>query len=59
MASIISTYERAPSGYRNVYLRCYGIPRGRIDVLIQKMKAKGSLRYIVDHRENRRTIITN
>ena len=59
MASIISTYERAPSGYRNVYLRCYGIPRGRIDSLIQKLKAKGSLRYIVDHRENRRTIVTN
>ena len=27
MASILSTYERAPSGYRNVYLRFYDVSR--------------------------------
>jgi acetoin utilization protein AcuB len=56
MASILSTYERAPSGYRNVYLRFYEVPRSRIDDLLASLKDKATLRYMVDHRENRRTI---
>ena len=56
MASILSTYERAPSGYRNVYLRCYDLPRDRIEEMLSILKQKAKLRYIVDHRENRRTL---
>ncbi|HSO20786.1 MAG TPA: CBS and ACT domain-containing protein [Desulfosarcina sp.] len=56
MASILSTYERAPEGYRNVYLRFYGVPRDRIDGMLDVLKAKAKLRYMVDHRENRRTL---
>lgn len=56
MASILSTYERAPAGYRNVYLRFYGISRDRIDEMLSILKAKAKLRYMVDHRENRRTL---
>lgn len=56
MASILSTYERAPEGYRNVYLRFYGVPRDRIDNLLDILRAKAKLRYMVDHRENRRVL---
>jgi acetoin utilization protein AcuB len=59
MASILSTYERAPSGYRNVYLRFYGVSRDRIDDMLKILKDKAKLRYMVDHRENRRTIFDN
>ena len=59
MASILSTYERAPDGYRNVYLRCYDIPRKRLDELLQTLKDKAKLRYMVDHRENRRILFDN
>ncbi len=59
MASILSTYERAPSGYRNVYLRFYGVSRDRIDEMLKILKAKAKLRYMVDHRENRRTLFDN
>ena len=59
MASILSTYERAPTGYRNVYLRFYDVPRERIDNLLAKVKLKAKLRYMVDHRENRRIIFDN
>jgi len=56
MASILSTYERAPDGYRNVYLRFTDVSRDRIDALITIMKEKAKLRYMVDHRENRRIL---
>lgn len=59
MASILSTYERAPAGYRNVYLRFYGVSRDRIDEMLKILKAKAKLRYMVDHRENRRTLFDN
>ncbi len=59
MASIISTYERAPAGYRNVYLRFYDLSRERVDEMLKLFKAKATLRYIVDHRENRRTLFEN
>jgi len=56
MASILSTYERAPAGYRNVYLRFHGIPRDRIDDLLTILRQKAKLRYVVDHDQNRRTV---
>jgi len=56
MASILSTYERAPDGYRNVYLRFTDVSRDRIDALLTIMKEKAKLRYMVDHRENRRIL---
>jgi acetoin utilization protein AcuB len=59
MASILSTYERAPSGYRNVYLRFFDVPRERIDDMMTILRGKAKLRYLVDHRENRRTIFEN
>lgn len=59
MASILSTYERAPAGYRNVYLRFYDVSRDRIDDMLKILKGKAKLRYMVDHRENRRTLFDN
>ena len=59
MASILSTYERAPAGYRNVYLRFYGVSRDRIDDMLKILKAKAKLRYMVDHRENKRILFDN
>jgi acetoin utilization protein AcuB len=59
MASILSTYERAPAGFRNVYLRFTDVPRDRIDDLLEILRGKAKLRYIVDHRENRRTLFDN
>ncbi len=59
MASILSTYERAPEGYRNVYLRFYDVSRDRIDEMLIRLKEMANLRYLVDHRENRRTLFDN
>ncbi|MDL2274888.1 CBS and ACT domain-containing protein [Desulfosarcina sp. OttesenSCG-928-G10] len=59
MASILSTYDRAPNNYRNVYLRFYGVSRDRLDDMLNLLREKARLRYIVDHRENRRTMFSS
>jgi len=56
MASILSAYDRAPQGYRLVYIRSFGIDRVRLPELITALKAQAALLYVVDHRENRRQI---
>jgi acetoin utilization protein AcuB len=56
MASILSSYERAPKGYRNVYIRMYGIDRLRLANLKDELRRKATLLYMVDHREGKREI---
>lgn len=56
MASILSAYDRAPQGYRLVYIRSFGIDRVRLPELIKALKAQAALLYVVDHRENQRQI---
>ncbi|MDL2269784.1 CBS domain-containing protein [Desulfosarcina sp. OttesenSCG-928-A07] len=59
MASILSTYDRAPNQYRNVYLRFYNVSRDRMDQMLDILRGKAKLRYLVDHRENRRVIFAS
>ena len=56
MASILSSYERAPKGYRNVFIRMYGIDRLRLGNLKGELGQKATLLYMVDHREGKREI---
>lgn len=55
-ASILSSSENAPDGYLNFYFRIYHIDRKKLPSLLDKIKEKGTLLYMVDHRENTRTI---
>ena len=56
IASILTSYERAPAGYRNVYIRAYNIDRDKLDALKTALKEKFTLLYIVDHKNNTREI---
>jgi acetoin utilization protein AcuB len=57
IASLLSSYERAPEGYRNVFVRAFEIDRDKIDAIKEGLKnAAAKLLYMVDHRENRREI---
>ena len=56
IASILSSYERVPEGYHKVYIRTYGVDRSRFPELIEVLKTKTTLLYMVDHDENRREI---
>lgn len=56
IASILSSYERAPVGHRIVYIRTYDIPSNTLPLLKEEMREKATLLYVVDHRTNRREI---
>jgi acetoin utilization protein AcuB len=56
MVSILSSYDNVPEGYRKVYIRMRSIERARLQMLIQDLKTKATLLYIVDRRENKREI---
>jgi acetoin utilization protein AcuB len=56
IASILSSYERVPEGYHKVYIRTYGVDRSRFSELIEVLKTKTTLLYMVDHDEDRREI---
>jgi acetoin utilization protein AcuB len=52
LVSILSSYERAPMDHRHVYIRCYGIDRDTLPKLIEELKQKATLLYMVDLRED-------
>lgn len=56
MAGILTSYKRCPEGKRRVYLRFYNIDRDATEALLQQIGTKAQLLYMVDHRNNRRTI---
>ena len=56
IASILSSYERVPPGYRIVYIRAYGLDREKLPELIAELNTRGEMYYMVDHRENKRQI---
>ena len=56
LASILTSYEKAPEGYRNVYIRAYNIDRAALEALKTALKEKAKLLYMVDHKNNIREI---
>jgi acetoin utilization protein AcuB len=56
LASILTSYEKVPHGYRNVYIRAYGVDRSRFRNLLSDLKNKADLLYYVDHTENKREL---
>lgn len=55
-SSILCSGEDAPPGYQNVYFRIYQILRKSLPSLIEAIGEKGHLLYVVDHRNNTRTV---
>jgi acetoin utilization protein AcuB len=56
MVSILSTYDEVPKGYRKVYIRMYGVDRGKLPELRKEFNEKAKLLYMIDRRENKREI---
>ncbi|MFC1885278.1 CBS and ACT domain-containing protein [Thermodesulfobacteriota bacterium] len=56
IVSILTSYERSPNGFRNVYIRSFGIDRHLIEELKDELNKKGTLLYIIDHRQDKREI---
>lgn len=58
LASILSSYDRVPEGYRNAYVRIYQLDRSRLEELKKELREKAKVLYMVDHKEDRREIYT-
>jgi acetoin utilization protein AcuB len=56
MASILSSYEKAPEGHRYVYIRMYDVDQTKMPQLKEDLKKKAKMLYIVDSRDNKREI---
>jgi acetoin utilization protein AcuB len=56
MASILTSYEGAPQGFRKCYIRMYGLDRFKMEDLKNELKAIAKVLYMVDHREEKREI---
>jgi len=54
--SILCSGEDAPPGYQNVYFRVYQILRKNLPSLVEDVAGRGTLLYMVDHRNQTRTI---
>ena len=59
MASILTSYASAPEGQRMVFIRVYGVAREKLPVLLETLRAKSRLLYMVDHATNHRQIFDN
>jgi acetoin utilization protein AcuB len=58
LVSILSSYGRAPSGFRHVYVRAIKVDRERIPDLLKALQAMATLLYFVDHEAEIREIYT-
>ncbi len=59
LVSILTSYQNAPSGYRNLYVRAYQIDRTRFPKLIDDLKKAATIRYMIDHRKKMRDVYLN
>ncbi|MEA1949217.1 MAG: CBS and ACT domain-containing protein [Thermodesulfobacteriota bacterium] len=54
MASILTSDDLAPEGFRRMYIRMYGIDRFKLNKLKESLREKATLLYMVDRREAKR-----
>ncbi len=54
LISILTTYEKAPQGYRHAYIRAFNVDREQLTQLKQALEEKANLEYMVDLREGTR-----
>lgn len=53
LVSILTSYDRAPAGYRHVYVRAYNIDRSKVPEMLSELRNKTTVLYMVDHRDNK------
>lgn len=56
LLSILTSYDRAPAGKRNLYVRTFALDRQQLPDLKKRLTRHAKLIYMVDHRENVREI---
>ncbi len=47
--SLLTSYEDVPEGYRNAFLKVYDVEESRINEMIELLKTKSSVRYVLEY----------
>lgn len=55
-ASILTSSENTPDEKLNVYFRIYQVEKTKLQALVKEIQEKGTMLYLVDHRDGARTI---
>ena len=55
-ASILTSSENIPEGKLNVYFRIYQVEKAKLQALVKDIQEKGTMLYLVDHRDGKRKI---
>ncbi len=56
VSSILTSYERVPSGFRKIFIRMFNVDRPSLESLIEEVRKKAILLYIIDDIERKRII---
>jgi acetoin utilization protein AcuB len=59
LVSIMTSYDKAPEGFRHVFVRAFNVPRGQVQDIEDEISAKAKLLYVVDHREDKRRVFSD
>jgi acetoin utilization protein AcuB len=54
LISILTTYQKAPTGYRYVHVRTFNVAREKLPQLKEELASKAKLLYVVDLRDKTR-----
>ncbi|MBU2510656.1 CBS and ACT domain-containing protein [bacterium] len=52
IGSLLTSYDDVPDGYRNAYFKAYQVAPEKIDDLINLLKEKAKLQYVIEHLGN-------
>ncbi|MBW2569375.1 MAG: CBS domain-containing protein [Deltaproteobacteria bacterium] len=56
VSSILTSYDEVPDGHRKVFIRMFNIDRPFLERLIEEVREKATMLYIIDHNERKRMI---
>jgi acetoin utilization protein AcuB len=54
LVSILTSQDRSPTGFRQLYVRAYGLDRQKLPLLLDDLRDKAPVLYMVDHRDGTR-----
>lgn len=58
-ASLLTSSENTPDGKLNVYFRIYQVEKAKLQALVKDIQEKGTMLYLVDHRDGKRKIYSS
>lgn len=49
VGSLLTSYDDVPEGFRKVFLKAYNLHLDKVDELVERLKEKSKVRYVIEH----------